>query len=335
MPGAKDLFNKNKGLDKNIEILGANPHQYTLFKVEKQVEVDEIEMGVLENGVPFLTGRGLERMCGIGHGPFHRLYTNWQDEKLKPRGRAIKQLLEESGYYEDSLFLKAVQNGKGIFVFTEPVCIALLEYYALYSEPTKDQAKTAYRTLAKTKFREFIYDAVGYSPEHKTLDVWQHFHDRVDMTMDAVPMGYFSVFREIAQMIVPMIRSGIMISDKVVPDISVGITWAKNWKDNELDKKFGERIEYNHEYPLYYSQAASNPQPAKAYPDSALGEFRQWLRVNYITNKFPKYLLGQTKKGKISKELADKAIESFTPKELQDSSFNQHLKKAINHKLRD
>ena len=60
--------------------------QMPLFHIEKQVEIDSIEMGVLDSGVPYLTGRGLERMCGVGHGPFHRLTTNWQEEKNKPRG---------------------------------------------------------------------------------------------------------------------------------------------------------------------------------------------------------------------------------------------------------
>jgi hypothetical protein len=136
------------------------------------------------------------------------------------------------------------------------------------------------------------------------------------MTLDSVPVGYFSIFREIASMIVPMIKAGVMISDRVVPDISVGKAWSAFWNEKKLATEFGERIKYDHEYPLYYPQAKSNPQPSFAYPDSALGVFRAWLRQQYITNKFPTYLSGQAKQGKLSVEVATKAVEAFSTKYL-------------------
>src|SRR5262249_534868 len=153
---------------------------------------------------------------------------------------------------------------------------------------------------------------VGYSPDQKILDGWKHFHDRLDMVLDAVPVGYFSIFREIASMIIPMIRGGIMISDRVVPDISVGKAWSAFWEGKGLAEQFGDRIQYGHEFPLYYPQAKSNPQPAFAYPDKALAEFRAWLRLNYITSKFPKYLIKQAKQGKLAMGVANRAIEVFT-----------------------
>lgn len=179
--GAIEKTSNNNVLDVNAMVLGATPIQQSLFHVEKQAIVNDIEMGVLESGVPYLTGRGLERMCGVAHGPFHRLTSNWSDEKLKPRGKAILQILEESNYTEDSLYVRAEQNGVEITAFTEPVCLALLEYFAFVSEDPREQAVKAFRTLAKTKFREFVYAAVGYTPDQKLLDSWKHFHDRVSI----------------------------------------------------------------------------------------------------------------------------------------------------------
>ncbi len=288
--------------------------QTEIFHVEKQIEFEGIEMGVLENGIPYLSESGLARMCGIDRKTLYELSTNWAELKLKPRGKAINQLLEQANYFEPNLFLKSDNTGTQVNAYIEPVCMALLEYYAFISNDRKQQATDAFRILAKRQFRNFVYDAVGYSPDQKILDSWRHFHDRVDMTMDAVPPGFFSVFREIASMIVPMIRSGIMISDKVVPDISVGRYWSDYWKENNLDKEFGKRIKYNHDYPIYYPQAKSNPQPSYAYPDSSLGIFRAWLRQNYIVNNFPKYLIGQTKQKKLDPVIASKAIESFSGK---------------------
>jgi hypothetical protein len=285
-------------------------------------------MGVLESGVPYLTGHGLERMCGITHGTLRELTSNWSEEKLKPHGKAILKLLEEYNYTEDSLCIRAEQNGVEITAFTEPVCLAIVEYFAFVSDIPKVQAINAFRTLARTKFREFVYVAVGYAPNQKILDSWKHFHDRVDMTLDAAPDGYFGVFREIAFMVVPMIRAGIMISDKVVPDISVGKAWSAFWDEKKLADEYGERIKYPHEYPPYYPQSKSNPQPSYAYPDSALGVFRAWLREHYITTKFPNYLLGQTKKG-MPIGIANQAIEAFNGTAIEDKSTkkNKNTKK--------
>jgi len=112
-------------------------------------------------------------------------------------------------------------------------------------------------------------------------------------------------------MIVPMIRAGIFITDKMIPDISVGQIWSKHWDDAGLGEKYGAREKYPHEYPSYYPQAKSNPQPAWAYPESALGEFRAWLREKYILNKFPAYLLNHVKQNTLNLEVANKALKSF------------------------
>jgi hypothetical protein len=316
-PGPHLKSKQVNGLDEKISsLVPASPRQIELFHVEKQVELNGVEMGVLENGVPYLSERGLARMCGIDARGLNRLAVDWAEEKTKERGAAIKEMLEKSGYFEDGLFLRSELNGTPVNAYTEPVCMAVLEYYAFVSKDRREEAISAFRALARSTFRAFIYQAVGYSPDQKVLDSWRHFHDRVDMVLDAVPFGYFSVFREIASMIVPMIRAGIMISDRVVPDISVGKTWSSYWEQNGLAARFGERTRYDHEYPLYYPQAKSNPQPSFAYPDAALGEFRAWLRQQYVTNKFPEYLLRQTKLGNLPEYIANRAIESFTPKKL-------------------
>ena len=70
-PGS--ISNKNKGLTVNHSDLGPPPLQVELFHVEKQIEIDGVEMGVLENGIPYLTESGLARMCGIDRKVLNRL----------------------------------------------------------------------------------------------------------------------------------------------------------------------------------------------------------------------------------------------------------------------
>lgn len=314
-PGS--ISNKNKGLTVNHSDLGPPPLQVELFHVEKQIEIDGVEMGVLENGIPYLTESGLARMCGIDRKVLNRLAINWPDEKMKDRGSAINKMLEQANYFEPGLYLKSEMNGSEVNAYTEPVCMALLEYYAFVTKEPRTEAINAFRRLARETFRTLIYTAVGYSPEQRMLDSWRHFHDRMDMTVSSVQFGYFSVFKEIAVMIVPMIRAGILISDRVVPDISVGKAWSEHWKTMGYESVYGEREKYEHEYPLYYPQAKSNPQPSFAYPDAALGVFRAWLVQHYLSSKFPTYLLGQMKKGTVTAAIANKAIEVFSGKRLE------------------
>ncbi|HVY07032.1 MAG TPA: hypothetical protein VHB46_13740 [Burkholderiales bacterium] len=318
---------QNNALAALTRDLVAPPQTGFFFHVEKQIERDGVEMGVLDNGIPYLTESGLARMCGIHRRALNDLSINWAEEKSKPRGAAIADLLEKSGYREPQLYLKSEHNGVPVNAYTEPVCLALLEYYAFVSPDIRPEAQNAFRALARTTFRAYIYDAVGYAPDKAKLDSWQHFHDRIDMTTDAVPFGYFGIFKEIAQMIVPMIRQGVMISDKVVPDISVGMAWSAYWEENNLARLLGkDRIRYEHSYPDYYPQAKSNPQKPFAYPDEALPLFRAWLVRHYITAKFPAYLLGQTKKGAIPMALADKTMQAFGGRLIQDKSKPKSVK---------
>ena len=99
-----------------------------LFHVEKQIEYDGIVMGVLENGTPYLSETGLARMCGIARSVLYLLAANWQTEKTKPRGMLIDEKLREAGYNEPTLYLRSDIDGTPTNAYTEPVCMAVLEY---------------------------------------------------------------------------------------------------------------------------------------------------------------------------------------------------------------
>lgn len=273
---------------------------------------DGIEMGVLENGMPYLSQRGLVKMSGIARTSFQNLSSNWKNEKESGTGFEINKLLLEAGYNEDELFIEVEVGGRKTYAYTEPVCLAILEYYAFDAKKKSDVAQNSFRTLSKAGFRVFVYQYTGYKPQHQHLDSWKHFHDRIDLVYNKVPKGYYCMFREIAGMIVSLIRQNILVNDKIIPDISVGQHWAKYWKSGGFDAKFGNRVEYSHNYPDYYPQSKSNPQPAKAYPNESLHIFRQWFEETYLISKFPKYILNQSKQGKIELNIANKAIDSVS-----------------------
>lgn len=113
-------------------------------------------------------------------------------------------------------------------------------------------------------------------------------------------------------MTVTLGQSGICSNDEVIPDISIGKCWGRYWTDNSLAERFGDRLEYQHNYPPYFPQAASNPQTPWCYPEGALGEFKRWLREDYIRGgKFTAYVTSQVTKKSLSSETAARALAAY------------------------
>lgn len=281
--------------------------------VEK--EVDGVGMGVLNDGTPFLNIRGLARMCGVDSAVIVRITNNWDDESAKPRERRIKDIIREQGFDTSVAFFAVVKDGTINHAIPSHVCMAILEYYAFESnQGSRDQALKSYRVLAKKGLNDFVFAQVGYNPTGSVDVSWRQFHDRVSLTAESAPDGYFSIFREIASLIVPMINAGISVGPKIVPDISVGQRWGKKWTSENLESVYGMRLKFEHNYPDYFPQALSNPQHPWCYPDDALAEFRSWLKKEYLKDFFPNYLNGQIKLGKLPAPVGAKMIESVKPK---------------------
>ena len=271
----------------------AAPKQIPLdLGIEIQRDVNGIEMGVLENGIPYLTQRGLSGITGIARNAIQTITKEWEDHWNdtvlgKDRFSFFKQYLNSKGFNEQKLHLESVQNGVVHYAYPDIVCMAFLEYYAFESKADSATALENYRRFAAYGLRTFIYDALQYVPSDK----WKYYNDRVSLLKDSAPTGYFTIFKETTGLIVDLISADLTVNDKTLPDISVGQAWAKHWKENGLEASYGERIPYEHNYPDYYPQALSNPQKPNAYPDAALPVFRQWFRQIYLLTKFPKYIL--------------------------------------------
>jgi hypothetical protein len=111
----------------------------------------------------------------------------------------------------------------------------------------KEEARKNCRILAGSALQDFIYTQTGYDPAQQIPAAWQLFHDRVSLVYDSVPAGHFSIFQEIADLIVILIRGGAPVGPSFIRDGSVGIQWGKHWTDDDLDGRFGTRIKYEHE----------------------------------------------------------------------------------------
>ncbi len=294
---AAHKFNKNKDLSVNNALQKATPKQMHLdLGIEIQKDINGIEMGVLENGIPYLTQRGLAGVVGVARSLIQTITKEWeehyQDQVIgKDRISYFKQYLLDKGFNEPALHIETIQNGTIHYAYPDVVCMAFLEYYAFESKSDSTTALGNYRKFAAFGLRRFIYEALDYTPSDK----WKYHHDRVSLLKDSAPPGHFTIFQEITGLVVDLIAADLTVNDKTVPDISVGIAWGRYWTDNNLEEKFGPRIQYEHSYPDYYPQASSNPQKPNAYPDAALPLFRQWFKQVYLLTKFPAYILTKAK----------------------------------------
>ena len=287
-----------------------------LFPV-KEVEVNGIQMGVLNDGTPYLSLRGLAKLCGLTHQTLQPLTTNFIEEQTKPRGARIKQLLLEHGHRSDKLFT-IVNTGSNweSHAYPDAVCMAILEYYA-FDTTQGDNATAAqnYRVMARQTLRTYIFKSVGIDPENPVVGAWKCFQERITLN-DSIPAGYFSVFREMVDITVPLITAGFELNAKNVIDISAGSRWAHFWRKNKFSEKYGDLQKYPHVYPEWFPQRRAGPVDANIYPESALGEFRKWLREHYVPVGLREYLAGKVEEKAIENKKAIEVLELLRRPEL-------------------
>ena len=285
------------------------------IEVEKTVE--GMEMGILQNGMPYLTQRGLATMSGAARATLFEITQEWEQTVSDPipdRGRMafFKTYLFKNGYDEPRLFIEISKNGSPHYAYPDIVCMAFLEYFAFEAQRTNDTAVKNYRNLARFGLEQFIYRALDYQP----TDPWALHNSRLSILHDTVPTGYFSVFKETTSFIVDLINSGLPVNQYTIPDGSVGSTWGPHWTNNVLDNEYGERVTYSHYYPPQFPQSASNPQQAWAYPEVALPAFRKWFRDVYLPTKYPSYILKKANVLPGGKKEAKRLSEIYQPKQI-------------------
>jgi len=294
------------------------------LEVLRSVEVEglPIEMGVLQDGTPFLSGRGLAKACGISNSTLVEWGEFTPQEGDSNRAGKMAEILAAHEYESQRFFIRVpngIQFGKEatISAYPDAVCMAFLEYYAF--EVGKKEALQNFRILGRSQLRNFIYKATGYNPGQANLSSWQKFHDR--LLLNPVPTGYFSIFQETASVVLNAIRSGLIVDEHTVPDGSIGIIWGKYWTSNRLDEKHGKRLRYRHIYPSYFPQSKANDriQPF-IYPTAALEEFRKWLDREYIPNNFPSYLRRKVKQRAISSSQVTNLLQAIKPLEISGNS---------------
>lgn len=269
-----------------------SPQQKELFPII-EVTDNDIPMGVLNDGTPYLTLYGLAKLCGIDDTPLRVFTSNWDTEKFKPRGQKVLGYLQERGYDDvTDLYTRVInKSNQETHAYPDYVCMAVLRYYAL--DATNFDRTTAlsnFARLAEYTLKRMIYEKSNYDPK-KSIDLsFSNYRARIKLN-DQIPPRYFAVFREIADIAMNLIDGGFPMDDTTSLDGSVGNHWGRYWTANKLDEVFGERVKHSHIFPENYRQSAANKYvTAWIYPVRALGEFKIWLNDNYAMDKLSSYL---------------------------------------------
>lgn len=280
------------------------------LRVDRVGEFDGIQMGVMVDGTPFLTQRGLGAICGVVPSVITEWAKGYSPDSMRPRDQAITRLLSAQNYGGEQLYYEIVHAGQPVNAYPDAVCMAVLEYYAFESPQggNREHALRNFRILARRSLRDFIYRTTGYDPQNAVPPSWRAFHDR--MLLNRVPDGYFSVFREMSEVLVDAIRAGLVVDHHTVPDISVGQAWASHWKEKSLASVYGDRAPFPHTYPDYFPQSQAQPT-ANIYPVAALPEFRRWLRAEYLPVKYPAYLARKVSQGALPATRAELLIAAY------------------------
>lgn len=273
---SKTLLSSNQNIIQSIEVSGF-----------------PIEVGILRDGTPFLSGRGLARACGISNSTL----VGWGEitPKVGDRHRAGKManLLATYGYRGDRFFFKipdgSIFEGKAnVSAYPYQVCMAFLDYYAF--EANKEEARNSLRILSEKQLPQFILEAIDHPSPEANKPKSTRSYPRLKKTLplekrplrNGVPISYFTVAQRMSDKTERSHQPDPMF-DTTVQNIQRA--WNRYWDVHKLWEQYGDRFEFPSQEFSYFPQAKTY-----VYPNLALSAFQQWLNLKYIPERFPSYL---------------------------------------------
>ena len=118
-----------------------------------------------------------------------------------------------------------------------------------------------------------------------TLSLAPFWYQRLVLfrSQNKVPPGYFSIFQETIELVGDLETAGYVIPDSAIPDISIGLCWAKHLRNEGIEPN-EIAVKYPHQYP------DGRKVDANSYSEDILPKFRRWFRETYKPVKLPVYL---------------------------------------------
>jgi hypothetical protein len=128
-------------------------------------EIRSSGMGVLSDGTPFLTQRGLARLCGVRNAHIGTISARWNESRR--RIERIRALLSAAGVTLEQPHVRLERGTRAIFAYPQAVCLAVLEYYAFHAgSRCREEARHNFRALAGSALHAFICTQTGYAAKY-------------------------------------------------------------------------------------------------------------------------------------------------------------------------
>ncbi len=205
----------------------------------------------------------------------------WLDFKRKDNA---KRSLLNSGFVEneDYLLISAEPENKGFQAHpleTITLTIDCLKMWGMAAGTAKGKEVRKYFLECERRLKQQNQRAT-------TLSLAPFWYQRLVLfrAQNKVPVGYFSIFQETIDLIGDLETAGYQIPDSAIPDISIGLCWAKHLRGEGIEPN-EVAVTYPHQYPDKRDRVSAN-----AYPEEMLPKFRRWFRETYKPIKLPAYL---------------------------------------------
>ena len=261
--------------------------------VIQSIDVAEfpIEVGILEDGTPFLSGRGLAKACGISNSTLVSWGELVPQVGAKYRAGKLAKLLATHQYKGDRLFLRLPSDVKfggkpNVSAYPYPVCMAFLDYYAFAGN--KETAHKSRRILRQQPLPRFIDPAIAPTPVIAQPSARTREEDRP--LRGKVPANYFGVFQITSRGQQGNAQNELTVDVPISHHRNIEKAWSQYWYIHKLWEQHGKRVPYlrrslDHSPHL----TIDGYLPTYLYPTSVLSEFKRWFAEHYIPDRFPSY----------------------------------------------
>jgi hypothetical protein len=230
------------------------------------------EFRIDAGGKAFVSIRGAARLADVSHVALIKAFEGGNMSQTK-----LAEMLIASGF----------DPGNFTEVGIPDIALSIiLKYYAYKAKRTTEQAERFYDAMSAIGIRTWIHQQLGW---HSALSLAPFWYQRLTLFLkqNKVPVGYFSIFQETIMLVSELETAGYIIPDNAVPDISIGLCWAKHLRSEGVEPN-EVAVVYPHKYPDH-----RNIVNANAYPEEMLPKFRKWFRETYKPVKLPAYLAGK------------------------------------------
>lgn len=249
-----------------------------------------IEVGLLRDGTPFLSGRGLAKACGISNSTLVSWGEFAPQAGAKYRSGKLANLLTTYHYRGDRLFLRLPSEvtfgGKAnVSAYPYQVCMAFLDYYAFAAN--KEAARNSLRILSKQQLPNFICNAIAQQPSAPKPDTKQPESDRT--IRGKVPNNYFGVFQIASREKLGTAQNGLPLDVPITSPRNIEKAWGQYWHIHKLWEQHGKRVPYLRRSLDKSPQTTDGYRKTYLYPASALSDFKHWFYLHYIPDRFPSY----------------------------------------------